>query len=302
MIIRIFLLLMLLTQFVFAQAQISTGILPFSGIRYFNEGINCRNAEVKVDGIPITHNKIASGKDFILQLQLPTGFTEDATRKIYPAVEVTYLNASNKVLGTVANVLKDKEKTGYVGGSFKELLLPLSLQTALLKNETNISIQVRLYDLKSKKQHRLIFPVMVAPANQPTAVSKTAAAIKSSDNSQGLSHGVSFDKATISVDTSIRVAPTNAYLSIDIPGITGTSMAEVLGGKNLFWVYDKNMNEIKIADKVLKKIGGSMEGSSVNMVVKVPFKNKKDPQVGYTVRYRWESTDGKKIIDIVSTK
>jgi hypothetical protein len=194
------------------------------------------------------------GKEFTLQLQLPTGFTEDAAKRVYPAVEITYLNAANKVLGTVANTLKDKEKTGYVGGTLNELLLPLSLQPTLLKNETNISIQVRLYDLKSKKQHRLIFPVTVATANQPTAVSTTAAAIKSRDNSQGLSSGVSFAKATSTVDTSIRVAPTNAYLSIDIPGIKGTSMSEVLGGKNLFWVYDKNMNEIKIADKVLKKL------------------------------------------------
>ena len=302
MIKRFFLLGLLLVQLVLVHAQISSGLLPFSGIRYFNEGIYCRYAEVKVDGIPITHNRIALGKEFILQLQLPTGFTEDAAKRIYPAVEISYLNAANKVLGTVANVLKDKEKTGYVGGSLNELLLPLSLQPALLKNEINISIQVKLYDLKSKKQHRLIFPVAVATANQPTIVSKKATAIKSSDNSQGLSSGVSFAKATITVDTSIRVAPTNAYLSIDIPGITGTSMSEVLGGKNLFWVYDKNMNEIKIADKVLKKIGGSMEGNMVNMVVKVPFKNKNITAPGYTIRDRWESTDGKKVIDIVSTK
>ena len=40
-----------------------------------------------------------------------------------------------------------------------------------------------------------------------------------------------------------------------MPGITGTSMNEVLAGTNSFWVYDKNMNEIKIADKLLKKVG-----------------------------------------------
>lgn len=299
---RVLLLMISLAQFVFSNAQTSAGILPFSGIKYFNEGIYCRYAEVSIDGIPITHNSIASGKEFILKLQSPTGFTEDAARKVYPAVEVTYLNAANKVLGTISNVLKDKEKTGYVGGTLKELVLPLGLQPALLKNETNVIVQVRLYDLKSKKQHRLFFPVSVGVTNKPTAVSKTAATIKTTDNSQGLSSGLSFEKASIMVDTSIRVAPQNAYLSIDIPGITGTSMTEVLAGKNTFWVFDKNMNEVKITDKLLKKIGGSMEANLVNMTVKIPYKNKKNLQTGYTVRFRWESQDGKKIIDIVSTK
>ena len=45
-----------------------------------------------------------------------------------------------------------------------------------------------------------------------------------------------------------------------------------------------------------------MEGNIVNMIVKVPFKNKNIIQPGCTIRYRWESTDGKKVIDIVSTK
>jgi len=287
---------------IFSQAQTSAGVLPFSGIKYFNEGIYCKYAEISVDGIPITHNRIAAGKEFILKLQLPTGFTEDAARKVYPAVEVTYLNAANEVLASITNAFKDKEKTGYVGGTLKELNVQLSLQPAILKNESNVIIQVRLYDLKSKKQHRLFFPVSVAKANQSPAVSKTAEAVRSSDNSQGLSTGVSFQKATIIVDTSIRVSPNTAYLSIDIPSISGTSMTEVLGGKNTFWVYDKNMKEIKITDKLLKKIGGSMEGSNVNMIVKVPFKTKKELQTGYTIRFRWESQDGKKVIDIVSTK
>ncbi len=302
MFVRLSLLVFVLMHTIFSQAQTSTGVLPFSGIKYFNEGIYCKYAEISVDGIPITHNRIAAGKEFILKLQLPTGFTEDAARKVYPAVEVTYLNAANEVLASITNAFKDKEKTGYVGGTLKELNVQLSLQPAILKNESNVIIQVRLYDLKSKKQHRLFFPVSVAKANQSPAVSKTAEAVRSSDNSQGLSTGVSFQKATIIVDTSIRVSPNTAYLSIDIPSISGTSMTEVLGGKNTFWVYDKNMKEIKITDKLLKKIGGSMEGSNVNMIVKVPFKTKKELQTGYTIRFRWESQDGKKVIDIVSTK
>jgi hypothetical protein len=206
------------------------------------------------------------------------------------------------VLASTGNALKTSEQSGVPEASFKELPLKLSLRTEWLKNAMACIIQVRYYDLKTKKQLRLFFPVTVAAANEAPSVSKTAIVLKTSDQSLGMSNALQITKANISVDTSIRVAPKNAYLSIDMPGITGTSMNEVLAGTNSFWVYDRNMNEIKIADKLLKKVGGSMEDNIVNFTLKVPFRLKTDLAKGYTIRFRWESTDRKKIIDIVSTK
>jgi hypothetical protein len=217
-------------------------------------------------------------------------------------VEVIFFSSKKQQLAVIPNLLKDSEKTGFSSNSLKEVPVKLILQSQWLKSETECVIQVRYYDLKSKKQLRLLFPVSIAAANEPLALSKVSTYIKTSDQSLGLSSAVRIDKATLMVDTSIRVAPKNAYLSIEIPEITGTSMNEVLNGKNTFWVYDKNMNEIKITDKLLKKIGGAMEDNLVNLTVKIPFRLKTDTKQMYTVRYRWESTDRKKIIDIVSTK
>lgn len=284
---------------VFCQTN---GILPFTGIRYFNEGIYAKYVEVQINGATLTSNRLPANKEFTLKLQLPTGFTEDGSKKVYPAVEVVYLNNKKQVLGTIPNVLKDSERTGYMTTTLKEIAVKLVLQSAVLKNETECLVQVRYYDLKSKKQLRLLFPVSIAPASEPLALSKVSLPIKTTDQSQGLSTLVGIEKATIMVDTSIRVAPKNAYLSIEIPMITGSSMNEVLNGTNSFWVYDKNMNEVKITDKLLKKIGGAMEDNLVNLTVKVPFRLKTDNRTAYTIRYRWESTDRKKVIDIVSAK
>jgi hypothetical protein len=103
----------------------------------------------------------------------------------------------------------------------------------------------------------------------------------------------------VTVDTTIRVAPTWAYLSIDMQKIEGTRMEEVLGGKESFWVFDKTGKEIKVDQKLLKKVNGAMEGGIVNYLVKIPFRLKTDANP-YTVRFRWESNDGKKIIDITA--
>ena len=290
--------------FLFETASLaqSNGILPLTGIIYFNEGISAKYAEVSIDGMNLISNRIPANKEFILKLQLPAGFTEDAGKKVYPAIEIVFLSSKKQQLAAIPNAIKDVEKTGLYVNTFKELSIKLMLQTQWLKNEPECIIQIRYYDLKSKKQLRLRFPVSIAAATEPLWVSKLSTYIKTSDESLGLSNSLKMDKATIMVDTSIRVAPKNAYLSIDIPEITGTSMTEVLGGKNSFWVYDKNMNEIKIAEKLLKKIGGSIENNLVKFTVKIPFRLKTDTKQSYTIRYRWESSDRKKVIDIVSTK
>jgi hypothetical protein len=280
----------------------SNGILPFTGIQYFNEGLNARYAEVSIDGSTLLSNRIPANKEFILKVQLPSGFTEDAAKKVFPGVEITVLSAKRLALATLPNPLKDMEKTGFAVNSFKDLPLKLNLQSQWLKNESECIVQIRLYDLKSKKQMRLLFAVSIASPSEPLAISKLSTYIKTSDESMGLSNALKMNVATIMVDTSIRVAPTNAYLSIDIPGITGTNMNEVLSGKNTFWVYDKNLNEVKITDKLLKKVGGSMEDNLVNLTVKIPYRLKTNLSKGYTIRFRWESTDRKKIIDIVSTR
>jgi hypothetical protein len=280
----------------------NNGILPFTGIQYFNEGIWAKYVEVSIDGNKLTSNRIPANKEFIIKLQLPTGFVEDAAKKLYPAAEVSFLNSRKQPLASMGNMLKENEKTGFAASSYKEISVKLNLRSEWLKNEQECIIQVRFYDLKSKKQLRLLFPVSIALPAEPLSVSKLMMSITTSDESQGMTNALKMNKAAIIVDTSIRVAPKNAYLSIDIPGITGTTMTEVLGGKNTFWVFDNNMNEIKITEKLLKKVGGSMEENLVNYTVKIPFRLKTDLTRGYTIRYRWESTDRKKIIDIVSTK
>ena len=117
-----------------------------------------------MDGIALTNSRLPLNKEFSITLELPTGFTEDAAKKVYPAAEISFLNNAKQPLVNLGNVMKATEQTGFTSRDFKTLELKTSLQASWLKNETSGYIQVKYYDLKSKKQMRLLIPVMVASA------------------------------------------------------------------------------------------------------------------------------------------
>ncbi|MBS1495450.1 MAG: hypothetical protein JSU03_06160 [Bacteroidetes bacterium] len=141
------------------------------------------------------------------------------------------------------------------------------------------------------------------PQPAPIANVKSAAKLQITAGASGYSKGLKISNAIIvSVDTTIRVSPKTAYLSIDMSGIIGTNMAEILNGKNSFWITDKNGKNIVSAERFLKQVKGTLESSTVSYTVKIPFKLKKDLSTPYTVRYLYESKDQQKAIDIVSTR
>lgn len=120
------------------------------------------------------------------------------------------------------------------------------------------------------------------------------------DGTAGYTLGVKMKQAIVKIDTSIRVSPKTAYFSIEMQGITGSSFAEITAGTSSFWVSDKAGKPVKISEKFLKKIGGALEDNVVDFTAKIPFRLKTDKN-NYTVRFRWQSADKRKIIDFVTT-
>ncbi|MCP9752465.1 hypothetical protein [Ferruginibacter sp. HRS2-29] len=282
------------------QAQ-KNGILPLTGIRYFNEGIWAKNIDVNVDGSNLLSDRVGLNKEIEIKLQLPVGFTP-AAGNFFAGAEVTLLSSGGAVLSKTPNVFNFNEAKGFPAAAFKELIVKVGLRSDIIRSEPSVTIQVRFFDLKSKNQLRLEFPVTIARPGEPLQVSKLAVFVKTTDGSPAITSMLKIKTADVTVDTSIRVNPKMAYISLDIPGIEGTSMDEVLSGTETFWVYDEKLNSVKTADKLLKKVGGSMENSIVNYVLKIPYKLKTSPAKNYVVRFRWESKDRKKILDIVVTK
>lgn len=135
--------------------------------------------------------------------------------------------------------------------------------------------------------------------------------INTSDGSHATAYGLHIASIKVMIDTSLH-GPANpavksivngqmAYLSLDFTTVTGSDMIEVTNGTHQFWVYDDQKKEVKIGNQILKKIGGSMESHVINYTVKIPFRLKTD-QKKYSIRYRWESPDKKKWIEVNSTR
>lgn len=144
-----------------------------------------------------------------------------------------------------------------------------------------------------------------APNPQPPATKASATVVKvktTGINATGYAAFLKMTTAIIMVDTTIKVAPKMAYMSIDMFGITGSSLAEMMAGNTYFWVTDKKGNYIKIGDKFLKRIKSAMETNEINFTAKIPYRIKADERNEYTVRFRWESKDRKKMIDFTVTK
>ncbi len=274
------------------------GILPFTGTRYFNEGIWAKNIDINVDGSVLLSDHVPLNKEIEIKLQLPSGFAATGGN-YFAGAEVTMLSSRGAVLSKTPNIFSANEGKGFAAAAFKEVIVKVGLRSDVIKAEPSVNILVRFFDLKSKNQLKLEFPVTISKPGEILQVSKIATVVKTSDGSIAASNMLKIKNVDVTVDTSIRVNPKMAYVSLDIPGIEGTSMDDVLAGTETFWVYDDKLNNIKTADKLLKKVGGSMESSIVNYVIKIPFRLKTSTAKGYITRFRWESKDRKKIFDTV---
>ncbi len=118
----------------------------------------------------------------------------------------------------------------------------------------------------------------------------------------GQSNGIKCSNIIVKVDTSIRVAPTYAYLAIDFTEVTGSNQMDILNGTHLFWIFDPAGKEIKIPLKVLSSVKAAMESTGiVDLKVRIPYRLKTDRD-SYTIHYRWESKDKSRNMDFLTTK
>ncbi len=295
-------LLLFVLSFIIGEVNAQkNGILPLTGTRYFRGGLWAKNIEIDVDGASLLSDRVPLNKEIEIKLQGPSGFVA-ASGNYFVGAEVIMLTGKGAVISKTPNVFVYNAATGFAPSAFKEVMVKIGLRPEIIKQESTVLIQVRFFDLKSTNQLRVEFPVKVSRSGEAVQVSKIAQFVKTSDASPAITNLLKMKAVDVTVDTSIRVNPRMSYISLDIPGIEGTSMDDILSGTETFWVYDQNLNVVKTGDKLLKKVGGSMESNTVNYTLKIPFKLKTNTTAGYITRFRWESRDRKKIFDIVVVK
>lgn len=280
----------------FAQKN---GILPLSGMKFFNEGITATAIDIKIDGAQLLGNRLPLNKEIEIRLQQASGFTMDNSKTMFAGAEIMILSPRGEVLLNNPNSFLTGYSKGFYTKDLNALSIKFGIGTNLMKGNLGGVLKIRLYDLKGKNQLRLEIPVSFAKPGELLQVSKFTKNIKANTGVHGIINGLQAKDMQVNIDTTIKVSPQMAYTSMDISNIEGSSLSEIFSGKETFWVYDSDLNEIKITDILLKKVKGAMENNTVNCTLKIPFRLKTNHQKLYTVRYRWESLDKSQVIDVV---
>lgn len=275
------------------------GILPLTGMKFFNEGIAAGSIDIKIDGAQLLNNRIPLNKEIEIRVQQPMGFTADNSKTMFAGAEVIVLSARGEILMNNPNVFLRSYSNGFTAKDLQAFSIKFGIGTDLMKANPGGILKVRLYDLKGKNQLRLEIPVSFARPGEALQLSKNAKNIKSGTGVNGMINGLETTGLAVNVDTTIKVAPKMAYTSMDISNIEGSSLSEIFSGKESFWVYDSDLNEVKITDILLKKVKGALENNSVNCTLKIPYRLKSNIAKLYTVRYRWEGTNKSQVIDVV---
>ncbi len=284
----------------FCNAQ-KKGMMPLTGMQFYNEGIWSNNIAVKINGETLYGNRIPLSREIEITLQQPTGFVADKKKNVFIGAEYTLLSAKGEVLRTIPNLLFQNEAKGFTAKELKEISLKFGIAEGVIQPNSKAMVKIRVYDLKGKKQLRLNYPVSISYPKETVYLTKTVQTLKSPLGSAFMTTEVKAKSIVFSVDTAVKSDTKMAYLNMDISKIDGTDVISMLQGKDYFWVYDSSYREIKIKETLLKKVGGAMEGGNVNATIKIPFRLKTDKTKGYVIRYRWESADKRQVMDIIVT-
>lgn len=289
----------LLAAFI-SKAQ-TKGVLPLTGLKYFNEGLSAVSIEVKVDGALLVSNRIPLNKEIEISFKQLSGFSQSGNKTMYAGAEIVVLSPRGEELYRNPNALLSKYSNGFYINDLKTFSIRFGIGADLVKGNFNGTIKIRLFDMKTSNQVRMELPVTFARMGEKLQLSKSVKVIKSKVGTNGLINGLQAKGVQVQTDTTIKVAPKMAYTSMDISNIEGSSLSEIFQGKESFWVYDSKLNEVKINDILLKQVKGALENNTVNCTLKIPYRLKSNVAELYTVRYRWESQDKSRVIDVVVT-
>jgi len=128
----------------------SNGILPLTGMKFFNEGIGATAIDIKIDGSFLLNNKIPLNKEIEIRLQQPNGFTTDMNKTMFAGAEVIVLSPKGELLLNDPNLLSKNYSKGFSVKDLQLFSIKFGIGAEALKGNITGLIKIRLYDLKGR--------------------------------------------------------------------------------------------------------------------------------------------------------
>lgn len=276
----------------------TNGILPFTGIKYFRGGIWGKQIEVTLNGKTWAGNRLPVNTEYEIKLVQPWGFKQ-VNGKYYPGIKILMLDAKKDTLSYTPNVFKENDNAGVSEYSLKSLSISLGFNEKVKPGDTCYQY-ITFFDTKGSSKLLLEFPVVITDPKEPLQLSDaTYTASSTKGYNAGACGGIQLKKIEAYLDSSYY--PKSLYHSIRSAEMLGITTDEINNGKFQTWLYDENMKEIT-AIKAPKHyaVKTFKDKEEVNTLVQIALDPANIKNKAYTARYRWESLDGKKVLDIVN--
>lgn len=275
----------------------TNGILPFTGIKYFRNGVWGKQIEVTVSGNTLTSNTIPVNTEYEIKLTAPRGFNADAAGKYYPGIKVLMLNSKRDTMAYSPNIFNKNESIGFSNASFKSLSVTLILSTKELKAGDTVYQFITFFDTRGNNKLLLEFPVVIANNLQNGDWIATASGTRGYN--AAACGSVQFSKIECYLDSTYY--PNSLYHSIRSEEMTGITPEEINAGVFTAWVYDENMKALPLVKPPKQFAAPAFKDKvPVNLLIQIPLQPSDANNKKYTVRCRWQSKDGQKVIDIVN--
>ncbi len=274
------------------------GILHLTGIKYFRDGVWGKNIEVNVNDNLLISNKVPHNTDFDIKLIEPTGFVPDAKGKFYPGIKILLLNAKKDTIAFSPNIFGSKG-FGFEEGTFKSLTATLGYTQKVNDGDTIYQF-ITFFDTRSKNKLSIEFPVLISfKPDSLLTTTYTSTASGTKGYKAAATNGIQLN--TIEAYLDSIYFPTSLYYSLRSAKMLGITLDEAKVGNFNAWIYDENMNEVILPKKAQHYFALLKNGSDeINVLVQIPLNPTDKNNNKYTARYRWESKDGLKVIDVVN--
>jgi len=97
------------------------GMLPLTGLQYYEEGISTQSMAVKINGQQLYGNRIPLNQEIEFSFQQPLGISADKKKNYFLGAEYSLLSANGNVLLTNPNLLSVNEAKGFTAKDLKSI-------------------------------------------------------------------------------------------------------------------------------------------------------------------------------------
>ncbi len=290
---KVFLIASLFLTLNYASAQ-NTQIMPFTGLKYTENGVYAKSIEVELDEQTWTSNQLPSESSFKIKLIKPKGFVADEEGYYRPNIRITFFVEAGDTVGHSDNFMG--QDPIFDEFSLEDLSLTLGFKTGTPFG--NYLLKASFYDQLSDNSIDFQFEIELLENVIPKPVTSHVYSFNSFEGYSVKTNGFSIENVQLgkidSLTYSDKIIIPISFVTIEIPK---KEFLNIETFKVLYYESSASAKPIKTDIKAKSKIIAKKETSTatrLDLMITIPKSiYKKDD----FIRFRWDSADSVHTLD-----